>query len=76
MALRVSAEFKGANVRLDDGRLKLRCEIVNRSSEPWLPGNGWAAGYHLFDEPTGTLVVDGDRRPLNLAPSETGDLAM
>ena len=43
--------------------MKVRCEIVNRSTESWLPENGWAAGYHLFDEPTGTLVVDGGKSP-------------
>ena len=45
-------------------QLRVQCEIVNRSAEPWLAENGWAAGYHLFDEPTGTLVVDGARTPL------------
>jgi lipopolysaccharide transport system permease protein len=76
MALRVSAVFKTSDVRLDGGALKVECEIVNRSSDSWLPENGWAAGYHLFDEPTGTLVVDGEHMPLRLAPSESRKLAM
>ena len=70
----MNAVFKTCNVRLNAGTLKVSCEIVNRSSETWLPGNGWAAGYHLFDEPTGTLVVDGERTPLRLAPSESRSL--
>jgi lipopolysaccharide transport system permease protein len=76
MALRVSASFQFADVRLDGATLRVQCEIVNRSSESWLEEDGWAAGYHLFDEPTGTLVVDGERTPLRLAKSESRKLAM
>jgi lipopolysaccharide transport system permease protein len=80
MALRVSsgfkAEFKVNAVRLEGGTLKVDCEIVNRSPEAWLPENGWAAGYHLFDEPTGTLVIDGARTPLHLDPVERRKLPM
>jgi len=72
----MNAVFKTGSVRLDGGRLKVECEIVNGSSESWLPENGWATGYHLFDEPTGTLVVDGNRMPLSLAPSESRKLAI
>jgi lipopolysaccharide transport system permease protein len=64
-------EFQSTKLRLDGGKLLAEVEIINRSSETWLPENGWAAGYHLFDEPTGTLVVDGERIPLLLAPSES-----
>ena len=63
-------------MRLNGATLRVECEIVNRSSESWLPENGWAIGYHLFDEQTGTLVVDGARTPLNLSPSESGNMAM
>jgi lipopolysaccharide transport system permease protein len=56
--------------------LEVQCEIVNQSGESWLPEDGWAVGYHLFDEPTGTLVVDGRRWPLALAPSESRTLSM
>src|SRR5580704_5705149 len=70
MALRVSAVFKNCDVRLDGQVLKVECEIVNQSSEAWLPENGWAVGYHLFDEPTGTLVVDGPRSPLGRVAME------
>ncbi|HEY3825738.1 MAG TPA: ABC transporter permease [Bryobacteraceae bacterium] len=73
----MSGEFKNCEVRLDDGGvLRVQCEIVNRSSEAWLPENGWAAGYHLFDEPTGTLVVDGARIPLAAAPAQGRNVTM
>ncbi len=62
-------------MRLEGRALKVDCEIVNRSTEPWLSENGWAAGYHLFDEPTGTLVVDGERTALDLAPLASRTLA-
>ena len=70
MALRVNADFENADVHLESALLKIRCEIVNRSAETWLATDGWAVGYHLFDEPTGTLVVDGERTPLDLAPAQ------
>jgi len=76
MAVFVSAPFRSTEVRLDGGSLKVQCEIVNQSPDSWSLENGWAAGYHLFDEPTGTLVVDGARQPLNLAPTEGRNLAM
>jgi lipopolysaccharide transport system permease protein len=72
MALRVNADFEKSDVRLESAVLKIRCEIVNRSAETWLTSDGWAVGYHLFDEPTGTLVVDGERTPLDLAPARSG----
>ena len=73
MALRVTraVEFKGSRVALEDATLRIEFEILNNSAEAWLPEDGWATGYHLFDEPTGTLVVDGERTPLRLAPAET-----
>ena len=43
-------------------------EFVSKSydtaTEAWQPEEGWAASYHLFDEPTGTLVVEGARTAL------------
>jgi lipopolysaccharide transport system permease protein len=76
MALLVSAGFQAGDVRLDGRAVSVQFEIVNRSGEPWRLENGWAAGYHLFDEPTGTLVVDGERTPLGLAPSGCRKLEM
>ena len=35
--------------------------------EAWRPEEGWAASYHLFDEPTGTLVVEGARTAARMA---------
>ncbi|MDP9053608.1 MAG: ABC transporter permease, partial [Acidobacteriota bacterium] len=67
MALRV---IRGDRVSLEDGALHVEFEITNGSREAWLPENGFAAGYQLFDEPTGTLVAEGERIPLTLAPSE------
>jgi lipopolysaccharide transport system permease protein len=76
MALRVTGNLTGNNVALEGATLRVQFEIVNKSTEPWLPENGWATGYHLFDEPTGTLVVDGERTPLALAPSERRTLPL
>jgi lipopolysaccharide transport system permease protein len=57
-------------VHLDGALLRVHCEIANNSSEPWSSAAGFATGYHLFDDPTGTLVVDGARTPLDLAPAQ------
>ena len=60
--------FLKPEVLLESGTLSVRCEVQNLSGAAWSPGEGRAAGYHLFDDPTGTLVVDGTRIPLDLAP--------
>jgi len=57
-------------------RLTLPYEVVNRTREAWRAVDGWAIGYHLFDEPTGTLVVDGARTPVDLAPGESCTVAL
>ncbi len=72
----MNAGFQLAEVGIEGAKLTVQCEIVNRTRESWVPENGWAAGYHLFDEPTGTLVVDGARTPLALAASESRKLSM
>jgi lipopolysaccharide transport system permease protein len=64
------------DVRLEASALRARCEIVNRSTEAWRPEEGWAASYQLFDEPTGTLVVEGARTALDLAPGQSRELTL
>src|SRR5438270_8775037 len=63
-------------VLLKDGVLVVRAEIANQSDETLRGADGWAAGYHLFDDPAGTLVVDGERQPLELAPGTTQPFEM
>ena len=63
-------------MELAGSRVGVRCEIVNATAEAWSAEEGWAAGYHLFDEPTGTLVVDGERVPLRLGSWESGKVAL
>ena len=76
MALLVNVLFQKVDVQLEGSALKVHCEIVNRSTETWRPEEGWAASYHLFDEPTGTLVVEGSRTALDLAPEQSRELAL
>lgn len=72
----MSAGFGNPDVRLAGKVLLVGFEIANRTSESWRSEDGWAAGYHLFDEPTGTLVVDGVRTPLDLAPAQGRAMAL
>ena len=74
MALRVTADFGKPEVSLEQGVLRINCEIANRTAAPWTIDESWTAGYHVFDEPTGTLVVDGERTPLDLAPGQSRTL--
>ncbi|MEP6716984.1 MAG: hypothetical protein ABJC09_15550, partial [Terriglobia bacterium] len=67
----MSVAFQDPAVALDGGHLSVQATYLNQSSEPWLSSGGWAAGYHLFDTFTGTLVIDGERRPLDLSPGES-----
>jgi lipopolysaccharide transport system permease protein len=72
----MNVAFRNGKVSLEDSGLIVETELVNRSAEPWHSADGWAAGYHLFDDPTGTLVVDGERVPLDLDPGEAVVLEM
>jgi len=76
MALLVNVLFQKIDVLLEGSALRVRCEIVNRSTEAWLAAEGWAASYHLFDELTGTLVVEGARTALELAPAQSRELSL
>jgi lipopolysaccharide transport system permease protein len=62
----MTAEFHNTTVALSGRTLTVRSEIFNRSQTAWRSAEGWNTGYHLFDNPTGTLVVDGERAPLEL----------
>ena len=66
MALLVTAAFQDTDVSLAGRFLVVRTKIRNLSGKPWRAGEGWNTGYHLFDNPTGTLVIDGERAPLDL----------
>jgi len=63
----MNAEFRNLSVDLTGRSLTIRGEIVNRANAAWKFAEGWNTGYHLFDAPTGTLVIDGERRPLDVA---------
>lgn len=69
----MSAGFLDPSVGLTDRTLVVGSRILNRSQEAWHSAEGWNTGYHLFDNPTGTLVVDSARRPLELPAGETGN---
>jgi lipopolysaccharide transport system permease protein len=64
----MTAEFRNTSVALGNRALIVRSEIFNRTQTAWRSGEGWNTGYHLFDNPTGTLVIDGARSPLDLPP--------
>ena len=66
--------FRNASARLEGRTLTVQAEIVNTTGTPWVSADGWAAGYHLFDEPTSTLVLDGERTVLDLAPGSSRPL--
>jgi lipopolysaccharide transport system permease protein len=68
MALLVTAEFQDTEVTLAGRFLVVRTKLRNCSGAAWSAGDGWNTGYHLFDNPTGTLVIDGERAPLDLPP--------
>jgi len=62
-----SLAFQNAEVGIDTGAITVRCALSNQTDGLLSAAEGWAIGYHLFDDPTGTLVVDGERIPLQLA---------
>jgi lipopolysaccharide transport system permease protein len=68
--------FRNAAVSLEGSTLEVSGGIENQSGAAWSAQEGWAAGYHLFDDPTGTLVVDGERSPLDLEPGAVQQFRM
>ncbi len=71
-----NASFDNPQVTLEGRTLHIRATLGNQSPDPWIAREGWAAGFHIFDDPTGTLVVDGARHPLDLAPGATHALEL
>ena len=58
----MSAVYEGVEVRLTGAlSVEARFQLRNASQERW--GKGFAAGYHLFDAESGTLIVDGEHQP-------------
>jgi lipopolysaccharide transport system permease protein len=43
--------------------VEARFNLRNTTGDPWRPEEGFAAGFHIYDSETGTLVVDGERQP-------------
>ena len=65
----MTAEFQNTSIGLRERHLIVHSEILNRSQTSWHSAEGWNTGYHLFDNPSGTLVIDGVRAPLELPPA-------
>ncbi len=63
----MSAAFRNTSVSLSGRTVIVRGTIINQSKTNWSSADGWNTGYHLFDDPTDTLVIDGSRVPLDLA---------
>jgi lipopolysaccharide transport system permease protein len=61
----MSAKYPAADVTVDaeTRRVHVECLVRNESGETWRAAEGFAIGYQLYDAETGTLVVDGERRP-------------
>jgi lipopolysaccharide transport system permease protein len=68
----MSATFKSTSVSLTDHAIVISGDILNQSQSPWQSSAGWNTGYHLFDNPSGTLVVDGKRTPVDLPAGGSG----
>ena len=63
-AARRSAAYECPDVRLSgELHVEVRFNLRNTSGDPWRSGEGFAAGFHIYDSETGTLVVDGERQP-------------
>ncbi len=70
----MSVRFLEPRIELD-GERRLICveaRLENDSPMPWRPEEGFAVGYQLFDPESDTLILDGERCPLEteLKPGE------
>jgi lipopolysaccharide transport system permease protein len=58
----MSIRYIGAMVEPGGGRqVNTSFEAENISGVPWVPAEGFAFGYHIFDPETDTLIEDGAR---------------
>jgi len=66
----MSEVFLRPTVALQERTLTVRLDVRNTTRSAWTQAEGWPIGYHLFDDPTSTLVIDGERTPVSLKPGE------
>ncbi len=60
---RGSAVYEAPDVRLlGELDVEARFNLRNTSGDSWRPAEGFAAGFHIYDSDTGTLIVDGERQ--------------
>ena len=59
----MNAAYESPDVRLSGLDVEAHFTLRNTSRESWRPADGFAAGFHIYDSDTGTLIVDGERRP-------------
>ena len=66
-AARRNAAYEDTDVRLrgepGDLQVQARFTLRNISGDSWRAEDGFAAGFHIYDSETGTLVMDGERQP-------------
>ncbi len=70
----MSAAYEAPDVQLRGGLdVEARFQLRNTSGDDWRPGEGFAAGYHIYDSETGVLIVDGERQspPGDIAPGDS-----
>jgi lipopolysaccharide transport system permease protein len=72
------AAYEDADVRLTGLDVEARFTLRNNSGDPWRAAEGFAAGYHIYDSDSGTLVVDGERAApaKDIAPGSEMPVAM
>jgi lipopolysaccharide transport system permease protein len=59
----MSASYESPDVKLSGGLdVEARFNLRNTSRDAWKPDEGFAAGFHIYDADTGTLIVDGARQ--------------
>src|SRR5579871_6940787 len=72
----MSAAYEAPDVQLRGGLdVDARFNLRNTSAEAWRAADGFAAGFHIYDADTGTLIVDGERQPppRDIAPGDRSE---
>lgn len=72
----MNARFTGVKIAAEGRGVRACFDLRNESYETWRPEEGYAAGCHVFDAESGTLIVDGPRTPLphEVPPGESAYL--
>ena len=74
----MNAAYSNQSVKVNDLAVHVEFDLRNETPEAWRTAEGFGVGHHLFDDESGTLIVDGARvhPPREIAPGDSLHVAL